>query len=220
MSGGGGLVEYYHRRAPEYETVWQRDDPQRQDEQRALAAALRSTLQGRRVLEVACGTGYWTARLASWAESITAVDAADGMLEVARRRRLTAGRVTFLRGDAYRLDAVPGEFDGGLAAFWLSHVERARLPGFLDAFHRRLDAGAAVFLADNVYVPGLGGELVAPGGADTFKQRRLADGSQHLVVKNYYSAQDLRELLAPHAEGLLVDVRAHFWWAEYRVVAR
>lgn len=211
------LVDYYHRRSPEYEAVWERDDPRRREEQRALAAALRTTLQGRRVLEVACGTGYWTERLAGWASSITAVDAAPGMLERARVRGLPGDRVTFLAGDAYRLSEVEGDFDGGLAAFWLSHVARSRLPAFLESFHRRLDAGAAVFLADNVYIPGLGGELVDPREGDTYKRRSLADGSEHLVLKNYYSARELRELLSPHARDLRVEVVSHFWWAGYRL---
>ena len=42
-----------------------------------------------------------------------------------------------------------------------------------------------VFVADNVYVPGIGGELVRKSSsADTFKLRELGDGSKHEVLKN------------------------------------
>lgn len=192
----------------------------RRAEQRALAAAMRRTLTGRRVLELACGTGWWTARVAPVAQRVTAVDAAPGMLALARSRGLPAERVRFVAGDAYRPAAVAGEFDGGLAAFFLSHVARAEVAGFLDRFHRRLEAGAAVFLADNVFVPGLGGELEGPGageGEDTYKRRRLADGSEHRVLKNYFDAADLERLLAPGAFRLRIHHRTHFWWASYRV---
>lgn len=215
------LVDYYSRRAPEYDAIYRRRDPARQAEQRRLAAAMRAALGGRRVLEVACGTGYWTAKVARAALAITAVDASAAMLARARRRRLPPGRVEFAVGDAFALAAVPGRFDGGLAAFWVSHVPRAALGGFLDRFHARLEPGAAVVLADNVLVPGVGGELVAgpAGGGDTYKLRQLADGSHHRVLKNYFTEADLTALLASRAEELALHFGGSFWWASYRTRA-
>ena len=57
-STGAGLVDYYSRRAPEYEAMWHRDEPVRQAEQAVIASEMGRLLRGRRVLEVACGTGY------------------------------------------------------------------------------------------------------------------------------------------------------------------
>ncbi len=56
-TGGPQLVDYYSRRVGEYEQIYQRDDPVRQSEQAAISEALTRVLSGRRVLEVACGTG-------------------------------------------------------------------------------------------------------------------------------------------------------------------
>src|SRR5207253_3196810 len=96
-------------------------------------------------------------------------------------------------------------FDGGLATFWLSHVPRARLRAFLDGFHARLAAGAVVYLADNVYVAGVGGELLpADRAGDTYKVRRLTDGGRHRVLKNYFSTEELRTVLAPGTSELAV----------------
>jgi SAM-dependent methyltransferase len=217
MTADPDLVSYYSRRAPEYEAIYRRRDPARRAEQRRLAAAMRAALAGRRVLEVACGTGYWTARVAPAVRSLTAVDASEAMLARARRRRWSPGRVAVRAGDAYDLEAVAGRFDGGLAACWLSHVPRARLAEFLDRFHARLAPGAAVFLADNVFVPGEGGELVgAAGGGDTYKLRRLADGSEHRVLKNYFAEGELAALLAPRARAAAIHRGAFFWWVAYR----
>ncbi|HMC28611.1 MAG TPA: hypothetical protein VKM56_12545, partial [Verrucomicrobiae bacterium] len=54
------MVEYYSQRAPEYDEIYHRDDRARQDDLVKMGTFLQSTFAARRVLEVACGTGYWT----------------------------------------------------------------------------------------------------------------------------------------------------------------
>jgi len=126
--------------------------------------------------------------------------------------------VTLLAADAYDLPGVPGAFDAAIAMFWLSHVPRARLRVFLDGLHARLEPGAIVYMADNVHVPGVGGELLpADEAGDTYKLRRLSDGGRHRVLKNYYSAGELRQLFSPGASDLVVRAGSWFWSATYRV---
>src|SRR5919202_6089464 len=149
------LRRYYDQRAPEYEQIYVPRDRQHGFELGELARQLRDALRGRSVLEVACGTGYWTACAAGVAKAVTATDASLAMLTHAREKVLPQN-ITFLVADAYDLRHTPGDFDGALAMFWLSHVPRTRLRRFLDAFHARLQPGAIVFLADNVYLPGVG----------------------------------------------------------------
>ncbi|MBU6401864.1 MAG: methyltransferase domain-containing protein [Verrucomicrobia bacterium] len=212
------LPEYYSHRAPEYEAMWRRNDPVRQAEQAAIVGAMRTWFRGRRVLEVACGTGYWTQFLVPSAERVCGIDVSAQMLALARAKPLPPEKVTWLQADAYSLSAVPGQFDAGLANFWFSHVPRTRLGEFLAGFHRRIGAAAVVFMADNVFVPGLGGECVTvPGSQDTFKRRELADGSKHIVLKNYYDADRLRRILEPWSAALSVRVGQCFWWVQYQV---
>ncbi|MHB8520514.1 MAG: class I SAM-dependent methyltransferase [Limisphaerales bacterium] len=212
------LPEYYSRRAPEYEQMWYRDDPARQQEQAAIVAAMQALFAGRRVLEVACGTAYWTQFLVATAEHVCGIDLSAEMLALARAKNLPPAKVTLRAGDAYALAAVPGNFDAGLANFWLSHVPKSRRDEFLTGLHRRLGRDAVVFMADNVYVPGVGGELVARAGCeDTFKRRELADGSKHEVLKNYYDAGQLRRIFATRAANLETHVGKCFWRVSYRV---
>ena len=114
-----------------------------------MIAEMQRTLRGRRVLEVACGTGYWTRYAAETAAHVTGVDAAPNMLAVARAKELPPGTVELRLGDAFGLSGVPGEFDAGLAMQWFSHVPRARYAEFLDGWHVRIGAGGVVFLGDN-----------------------------------------------------------------------
>lgn len=207
------LPEYYSRRAGVYEEVYHRDDSLRQAEITGLKQTLRTTFQDQDVLEVACGTGYWTSVVAEAANSITAVDAAEGMLREARTKSLPADRVRFVAGDAYDLPAVPGTFTAGFAGFWFSHVPKTRIAEFLNGFHRKLTSGAPVMFFDNVHVPEFGGELLASDGAgDTYKRRTLPDGSTCDVLKNYYSADELRQLFTPWSQGLPRVVIGRFYW--------
>jgi SAM-dependent methyltransferase len=210
------MQDYYNRRAAEYEEVYRRDEPARKAELSAITTAMQQALAGRRVLEVACGTGFWTERAAAVARHIVATDASREMLQLARAKGMPAEVVEFRLADAYSPDDVEGEFDAALANFWLSHVPRSRLAEFLDGLHARLGAGDAVFMADNVFVPGLGGELVRPAGTDdTYKLRTLSDGSEHLVLKNYYAEGELAAIFEGRASALEVTVGRCYWWLRY-----
>jgi ubiquinone/menaquinone biosynthesis C-methylase UbiE len=206
------LRRYYDRRAGEYESIYRPRDELHGHELGELSRELRDAVRDRSVIEVACGTGFWTAAAASVAREVTATDASLPMLAQARGK-VTAPNVRFVEADAYALDAVGGRYDAAFAMFWLSHVSRTRLRPFLRGLHRRLAPGAVVFLADNVHVPGLGGELTPPDeAADTFKLRTLADGSRHRVLKNYFGPAELVDLLGPTAQVRFGNL---FWSARY-----
>jgi len=211
------MQDYYNRRAKEYEEIYRRNEPLRQSELATLAADMQDTLLGLDVLEIACGTGYWTERLAGAARTVVANDASQEMLDIVRSKHLPSN-VSFVVADAYDLGAVEGTFGGGLANFWFSHVPRARLAAFLSGLHRKLGTRAQVFMVDNCYMPGVGGQLVRPkGSSDTFKRRTLSDGTKHLILKNYYDADDLSSIFAPLSRNLRVHVGTCYWWISYEV---
>ena len=56
------LLTYYAARAAEYENVYAK--PERQSDLARLRETVPAYFVGRRVLEVACGTGYWTRLIA------------------------------------------------------------------------------------------------------------------------------------------------------------
>ncbi len=58
-AGAADLADYYRRRAASYERVYHK--PERQADLRAMEAWVRERFVGRRVLEIACGTGFSSA---------------------------------------------------------------------------------------------------------------------------------------------------------------
>jgi len=215
------LRHYYDARADSYDEIYRRNDPLRQGELAAIASDARRTLAGRHVLEVACGSGYWTRLVAEQAASITAVDTSMAMLARAVATCRGSACARFVACDAFALDALSAIFDGGLCMFWLSHVPRALLAVFLDGFHRRLRPGAAVIMADNVHVDDVGGLRVdRPGRLDGFKRRTLPDGSVHEIIKNYFDESELCSLFQPFADEVRIEVGQCYWSAVYSVSRR
>ena len=76
------LQSYYAARAQEYDRVY--DKPERQADLRRIEQWLPPLLSGRRVLEIACGTGYWTRLIAPVAASVVAIDSAAETLRIAQ----------------------------------------------------------------------------------------------------------------------------------------
>ena len=208
------LVGYYRRRAREYEAIYAK--PERQTDLAFLKKYLPERLAGRRVLEVACGTGYWTVLVARTAASIVAVDAAEEPMRIAMSKDYGERNVRFELSDAYALSAELGRFDGALAAFWWSHVPLSRIADFLASLHARLEPGARVVLMDNRYVDGSStpiSERDAEG--NTYQLRRLADGSENRVLKNFPAEEALRTQLAPHAREFSYRALEFYWLVEY-----
>jgi ubiquinone/menaquinone biosynthesis C-methylase UbiE len=74
-----------------------------------MAIELARVQPGERVLDLGCGPGDGTTRLASLGAIAIGLDYSDGMLEKAKKERAIAGRLT--RGDAGRLPFKDGAFD-------------------------------------------------------------------------------------------------------------
>ncbi|MFX0066638.1 MAG: class I SAM-dependent methyltransferase [Candidatus Hermodarchaeota archaeon] len=215
------MEEYYKRRANEYEEIYYRADKTRQEENRKITDAFKNLLKGRKTLEIACGTGYWTQFLSETAQSIVATDLVPDVLEIAKRKHYRCP-VSFLIEDAYNLSFDARTFDGGLANFWFSHIPKRKIDSFLEGFHRVLQCGSRVFMADNVFVPGIGGTLITKKGDEdnTYKLRQLKDKSEHLVLKNYYTVDELLVMFQKYVPGFTQENIFYgtcFWYVMYEL---
>ena len=204
------LLEYYRRRAGEYEAIYAK--PERQADLAWLRGHIPQRLAGRRVLEIACGTGYWTTLIARSAASVVATDAAEEPMALARAKSYPPDRVRFALADAFHLDAQLGRFDAALAVFWWSHVPLSRIDEFLASLHRRLETGARVVLMDNLYVSASSTPIAdRDAEGNSYQLRRLADGSETRVLKNFPTEMELRSHLPLQSYRAL----EYYWIAEY-----
>jgi ubiquinone/menaquinone biosynthesis C-methylase UbiE len=84
-----------------------------------LVQRLLGDVRGKRVLDVACGTGRHAVRVADEGAYVTALDRSEEMLAVARAK---TDRVRWLRGDLDRLPFDDSAFDVVLCALVFEHV--------------------------------------------------------------------------------------------------
>ena len=207
------LKEYYAARAPEYDRVYKK--PERQSDLRAIEHWLPQVFADKTILEIACGTGYWSQFLAPAARMVVAIDASREVLNIAESR-LSSGKVLFTTGDAYCPPGEAGPFESAFAGFWLSHVPVARLGEFFEGLHRVLLPGAKVVLLDNLFVAGSSTPISARDDqGNTYQQRSLDDGSVHSVLKNFPSERSLREAVSGFAAGVHYHEWQYFWALEY-----
>ena len=208
------MVGYYAQRAREYEHIY--DKPERQADLEQLHRFVELTFAGADVLEVACGTGYWTEILAHSARSVVATDINDEVLAVARAKRLDGCKVTFQREDAYALPLFPRRFTASLSAFWWSHLPKRQLQPFLRGLHRVLAPGARAVFIDNAYVEGSSTPISrVDEQGNTYQVRRLEDGSTHEVRKNFPTELELRVAVEGLASNVQVERLQYYWILSY-----
>lgn len=99
-----------------------------------------------KVLEIGCGTGRHTVRLAQQGNDVTAIDLSAGMLRVAREKLSAYDRVRFIEADfmAHNLDLAG--FDIALTALVLEHI--ADLDPFFKAIALTLRPGGVFYMSE------------------------------------------------------------------------
>jgi len=218
-------IAYYHARAREY------DDTLRQleryvslggsvagrsgDEEGKEVAILLNALEEMRpfdsVLELACGTGWWTQWLAENARHVTAVDAAEEMLAL-NRRRVNAANVQYILADVFSWKP-DRQFDLVFFAFWMSHVPQDRFAAFWQLVGDSLKAKGRVFFIDELDAEQARG--LETRVDDDAVLRELEDGRQFRAVKVFYQPSALEATL--RTLGWNIDVRAsgrRFFWGQ------
>ena len=109
------MVTYYRQRATEYERVYAK--PERQSDLVRLRAIVGAAFRGRHVLELSCGTGYWTKVIAPVAESVLACDVSPEMLEIARGKDWGSAQIEFFQADSYALPDFGRLYSAAFAGF-------------------------------------------------------------------------------------------------------
>lgn len=218
-------IAYYRARAGEYDATMRQLGRyvsmggsvagQPGDEEGREVAVLLEALEGMRpfdtVLELACGTGWWTQWLAQHARHVTAVDAAQEMLAL-NRERVHAGNVRYLLADVFSWKP-DRQFDLVFFAFWLSHIPHDRFAGFWQLVRDSLTANGRVVFVDELDTERAHGQETRVD--DDAVLRELEDGRQFRAVKVFYQPAELEAKL--RLLGWNVEVHPagqRFYWGQ------
>lgn len=184
-------LEFYRADAAAYETwrveVFERGRggakgaALRRDEERVQDALGRFAPRGR-VLELAAGTGRYTAGLLETATRLTAVDASPESLRIARSKLAQhpyAERLRLVEADLFAWQP-QDRHDCVFFAYWLSHVPSSRLGDFWRLVDDALAPGGSVFFVDSVARVPLLTSAPLPGQP---RYRELDDVEQHVGTR-------------------------------------
>lgn len=181
-------VAYYRARATEYDNAY--DERMHLPQ---LAKVLDELPISGDVLEVACGTGQWTQLLADRTSSLTALDAAPEMLQIARAR-LQGTSTRFIEADIFSWEP-DRQYDTVFFAFWLSHVPPSEMEAFWNLLSWALVPGGCVVFLDDSPSKAEIEDLVAESDIPTVR-RRLSDGTQHRAVKVFRDSAGITRRLS------------------------
>ncbi len=207
-------MAYYRARAPEYNEWWLRQG--RYDRGPAINAQWFAEIQtvladldafplGGDVLELAPGTGNWTERLLATADTITAVDASQEMIDI-NRARVQSDRVTYILADLFAWEP-DHQYDAVFFGFWISHVPLERMDAFLQKVRQSLRKGGKLFFIDSLQESSSGSPAHQAGSTVNPQviTRNLKDGRTFDIVKNYFEPAALTAQFA--AAGLEVTIK-------------
>jgi SAM-dependent methyltransferase len=215
-------IAYYRARAPEYDGWWFRTG--RFDRGAANNAAwhaetaiveravdgMLAKAQPARVLELACGTGLFTRRLAPRVAAITAVDASPEVIAI-NRGRVDEANVTYVQADLFAFEP-EARYDCVFMSFWLSHVPHARFDAFWAMVRGALAPGGFAYVVDSAHDPTSHAvDHPTPDRHAGVVTRRLDDGREFRIVKVFWEPPKLEASLRKAGFDAQMDATARYF---------
>jgi protein-L-isoaspartate O-methyltransferase len=202
-------AQFYAKSASNHDRVY--DKPERQHDLAAMRAHVAQALRGHVVLELACGTGYWTSIIAESADSVVATDINAEMIEMAKLRGLPPDKVQFRVADAYNLPDDIGSYTAVFIGFWWSHVKREQQEKFLAQLRSKV-GDILLVLLDDVYVEGSSDTVARTDlEGNTYQIRIAPDGERYEIPKTYPSDSALRKKLASSVREIRITRLEYYW---------
>lgn len=207
------LVSYYKDRAKEYEKIYLK--PERQIDLQNATVILQSLFAHKTVLEIACGTGYWTEKIAETATSLHATDINESVIEIAQKKYYK-NKVTFELADVYSFQ-IEKKYEAVFGGFIWSHILLQDLDTFIDNIKDFVSSDGTIAFMDNNYVEGSSHEITKKDEqGNTYQTRNLEDGTAHLVLKNFPKKEFILNKLSSIATEIEFINLKYYWIVSFK----
>ena len=205
------MLRYYDERASEYEEAYvlgtgtsSITDPDVFRREASLLAGIVERFARGRLVDLACGTGYWLPHYAANCSSITLVDQAPRMLDECRKKIAALDahdRITIVQDDVLEHPFDPGAFDSALVGFLVSHLTDQQERVLFERLNAMLDTGGRFLILDSAWSP----ERARFNAKVERQQRRLNDGTPFEIYKRYLDRQDVDAWVTRYGVELSVE---------------
>jgi ubiquinone/menaquinone biosynthesis C-methylase UbiE len=191
------MHRYYDARAPEYEEAYvlgtgtaSITDSEIFRREVSVLAGIVERFGWGRLIDLACGTGYWLPFYAPRCSDVTLIDQAPRMLDECRKKIAAldaAERMRIVQGDVLEHPVGQRAYDSALVGFLLSHLTDAQEPILFDRLRTMLDLEGRFLILDSAWSL----ERARFNAKTERQQRRLNDGSTFAIYKRYIDRQDI-----------------------------
>ena len=165
--------------------IWDWDKPAgRRRWTRRVAMLLAGLKPEMEVLELGCGSGFFTRELVKSGAWITAIDISPDLLELARRD-VPAENATFMAENAYAMSFATGHFDAVIGISVLHHLDVEK--GFSEVFRVLKPGGTICFSEPNMMNPQIAVQKNVP-----YIKKRLGDSPDETAFFRWPLAARLR----------------------------
>lgn len=162
------------------------------------------------ILELACGTGIWTERLAKQATHVTAIDASVEMIRL-NRVRVRSAQVSYVQADLFEWQPAR-TYDAVFFGFWLSHVPPERFDDFWRLVWNSLRGGGRFFLVDSRRdATSTANDHRLPEPTTTTLERKLNDGREFRIYKIFYEPAALAARLKSLGWEARIQATPHYF---------
>lgn len=208
-------AEYYKKRANEYELIYQK--PERQDDLFKIEKYLENQFQNKKIIELGCGTGFWTQKLARTCESILAIDINKEVIEIAQQKSYLKQNVTFEIKDLIQLGNREQKLEGLFGGFIWSHIKKEEVQNFLKICLQQISHSSELIFIDNKYVAGSSTPINRMDEKGNKYQRRvLKSGEEYEVVKNFPDRKEFAEMIRHDIREFEWIELDYYWIAKFK----
>lgn len=209
------LISYYKERAKEYEKIYNK--PERQKDLEVSGGIFQDVFSDKDVLEIACGTGYWTERISKTARSVLATDINEAVIEIAKSKKYFQAKVEFTIEDIFNFKNV-GKHENLFAGFIWSHIKLQDLPAFIDIIIGLVKSGGTIVFMDNNYIEGSNLPVTETDEfGNTFQERKLENRTTHKILKNFPTKHFILQLLADKVSDINFTNLQYYWILQFKV---
>ena len=207
------LRKYYNDRAKEYDKVYQ--IAEEQEDLLKATDLFQSIFKNKSVLEIACGTGYWTEQISKTATSILATDINKAVIDVAKTRNINSN-VTFEVVDMNLLNT-GNKYEGFFGGFIWSHILLQDMDKLLGKLNNQIVPKGDIVFIDSKQVEGTNHDKKRITRVDeygnTFQRRNLENGATYEVLKNFPTQAFLFDKLSKFATDINFFELEYYWIA-------